>query len=72
MRYDTITDKTDKRKVLRQSMRRTHLYSEIWRDVKGILEILLPSEMALEVGNKIKGIMFNLIELKTGKRPDKI
>lgn len=72
MRYADITDKTDKRKVLQQSMRRAHLYSEIWRDVDGILKILLPSEMALEVGNKIKGIMFNLIELKTGKRPDKI
>ena len=72
MRYADITDKTDKPKVLQQSMRRAHLYSEIWRDVAGILKILLPSEKALDVGLKIKGIMFNLIELKTGQRPDKI
>lgn len=72
MKYADITDKTNKKMVLQQSMRRSHLYSEIWRDVNGILKILLPSETALEVGTKIKGIMFNLIELKTGKRPDKI
>ena len=72
MRYADITDKTDKKEVLQQSIRRAHLYSEIWRDVEGILKILLPNEKALEVGLKIKGIMFNLIELITNKRPDKI
>ena len=72
MRYTDITDKTNKKDLLQQSMRRVHLYSEIWRDVKGILKILLPSEKALDVGLTIKGIMFNLIELKTGERPDKI
>lgn len=72
MRYADIVGKTDKRKALQQSMRRAHLYSEIWRDVAGIIKILLPSEMALTVNNHLKGIMFNLIELKTGKRPDKI
>ena len=72
MRYADITDKMDKTVTLQQSMRRAHLYSEIWRDVAGILKILLPSEKALDVGLKIKGIMFNLIELKTGKRPPKI
>lgn len=72
VRYADIADKTNNKHSLQQSMRRAHLYSEIWRDVEGILKILLPTETALEVGTKIKGIMVNLIELKTGKRPDKI
>ena len=72
MRYADIANKTDKRKALQQSMKRAHLYSEIWRDAKAIIRILLPDEMALTVCNHLKGILFNLIELKTGKRPDKI
>ncbi len=70
MKYIDI-DKTDKKKVLQRNMRTTHLYGSIFRDVVAILRVLLPSDKALIVGQHIKSIMYSLIELKMGKRPNK-
>ncbi len=71
MRYADIPDKTDKKKVLQRNMRTAHLYSSIFTDVIAIFRVLLPSDKALVVSQHAKGIMYSLIELKTGKRPDK-
>lgn len=71
MRYADITDKTDKKRVLQQKMRTTHLYVSIFRDVVAILKVLLPNDKALTVGQHLKSIMYSLIEMKTGRRPDK-
>lgn len=69
MKYADITVKTDKRGLQRQ-MRTKHLYAVIFRDVRDILNVLLPSDKALTVGQHIKSIMYSLIELKTGNRPE--
>jgi hypothetical protein len=72
MRYgDIVTDEADKKKKLRRNARRLRLYSEIWRDVVTIIKILVPHDKADQITTRAKGIMVNLIELKTGKRPDK-
>ena len=69
---DIVKSPTDRKHELQQQMRKTHLYSEIYRDLMAILKLVLPSDKVLDVGNHVKGIMFNLIELQSGKRPDKI
>jgi hypothetical protein len=69
MRYTDITGKTDK--ALQKQMRTVHLYGSIFRDVTAILKMLLPSDKALAVSQHLKSIMYSLIELKVGKRPDK-
>lgn len=66
-----VKSPAEKKIELQQQMRKSHLYSEIYRDLIAILKIILPAEKAIAVGNHAKGIMFNLIELQTGKRPDK-
>ncbi len=70
MKYADITNKTNQRRI-RRVMRQTHLYKSIFRDVMKALNILLPSDKALTVGEHIKSIMYALIELKTGQRPEK-
>lgn len=71
MKYADITDKTGKKRVIQRNMRTAHLYSSIFLDVVAILKELLPSDKALIVGQHLKSIMYALIELKMGKRPDK-
>lgn len=71
MKYADITDHTDKKKELQRKMRTAHLYGSIFRDGTAILKVLLPSDKALIVGQHLKSIMYSLIELKVGKRPDK-
>lgn len=72
MRYsDIASDGIEKKKELMQKSRRLHLYSLIWRDVVTIIKILVPHDKADQITTRAKGIMLNLIELKTGKRPDK-
>jgi hypothetical protein len=72
MRYAEITESPEKQKRTQLQLERTaHLYKSIFQDVVGILRLLLPSDKALPVGQHLKSIMYVLIELKTGKRPDK-
>lgn len=71
MKYADIPDKTDKEKAQYHKGRRSHLYSEIWRDVVTIIKILVPGDKTDRITTRAKGIMVNLIELKTGKRPEK-
>jgi len=71
--YQSIVASPEKRKrELQQQMRKTHLYSEIHRDLVEILKLVLPSDKAIAAGNHVRSIMFNLIEIQSGKRPDKI
>ena len=69
---DIVKSPTDRKHELQQQMRKTHLYSEIYRDLMAILKLVLPSDKLLDVGNHVKSILFNMIELQSGKRPDKI
>lgn len=71
VRYADITDKTDKKAELQHKDRIERLYSEIWRDVVTIIKILVPGDKSESITTRAKGIMVNLIELKTGKRPKK-
>lgn len=71
MKYADIPDQTDNKKARRQKARRLRLYSEIWRDIVTIIRILVPGAQADKITTRAKGIMVNIIELKTGKRPDK-
>lgn len=69
MRYADITDKT-KQKHIRRVMRQTHLCKSIFRDVMEILNILLPSDKALKIGQHVKSIMYAFIELATGLKSE--
>ena len=53
-----------------EANRRLYLYTQIFTDIAAIMKIFLPSDKAVIVSNHIKSIMYNLIELTTGKRPD--
>lgn len=68
---DIIKSPIDRKHELQQQMRKAHLYSEIYRDLMAILKLVLPSEKVLDVGNHVKSILFNMIEIQSGKRPDK-
>lgn len=70
MKYADITVREAKKKS-RLHARRLRLYSEIWRDVVTIIRILVPGDKANQVTTRAKGIMVNLIEVITSKRPDK-
>jgi hypothetical protein len=59
------------KKTLQRNMRTMNLYASIFRDVSAILKVLLSSDKALTVSQHAKSIMYSLIELKMGKRPDK-
>jgi hypothetical protein len=73
MRYSAIQakDRHDRQEGMRHQ-RRLQLYIEIWRDVAAIIKLLVPKDKSLAVSNHTKSIYYNLIELKTGSRPDKI
>ena len=72
MRYDAITkNDNERRKEAARLKRQTQLYTSIFRDVSTILKILYPSDRALPLSQNVKSIMYALIEIKTGKRPDK-
>lgn len=70
MEYADITANTDNREINKRK-RAVHLYASIFRDVLAILKILLPTEKAMVVGNHLKSAMYAIIEVQTGKRPDK-
>lgn len=70
MKYADITEKTSKIAVQRRA-RETYLYASIFRDVTAILKILLSSDKAMVVSNHLKSAMYAIIELQSGKRPDK-
>lgn len=69
MKYADITDQTSKKRI-RRVMRQTHLCKSIFRDVTGILNILLPSDKGLKIGEHIKSIMYALVELATGLKSE--
>ncbi|MCP4083228.1 MAG: hypothetical protein GY743_23650 [Planctomycetaceae bacterium] len=54
-----------------QAARRDCLYASIWKDVSEILRVLLPGDKGLVVSQHSKSIFLALVELKTGKRPNK-
>lgn len=47
------------------------LYTSIFVALSAITKILLPHSKAVNVDAHLKSIMYDLIELKTGKRPKK-
>ena len=71
MRYDQIATRNEKRDQLRLQ-RKAQLYLSLWRDIAAIIKCLLPPDRAKTVHDHAKSIFYALIELKTGKRPDKI
>jgi hypothetical protein len=72
MRYAEIAESPEEQKRAQLRLARSaHLYGSIFRDIVAILKVLLPSDKALTVSQHLKSIMYSLIEMKTGKRPDK-
>jgi hypothetical protein len=55
-----------------KSKRKAQLYSMIWRDIAAIIKLLAPDDKAEMVSNHIKSMLYSIIEMKTGRRPDKI
>jgi hypothetical protein len=75
MKYSEIVNaKADieRRRKQNKLNRQAQIYREIWSDVAAIIKYVVPEDKCLRVSNHLKSIMYGLIELKTGKRPDKI
>ncbi len=70
MEYTDITTTTNSREANRRK-RLAHLYTSIFRDMSAILKILLPPDKVPVVGNHLKSVMYAIIEVQTGKKPDR-